>query len=119
MNGKLVANHRYNLRARLTVDGELMFTTDQSYPVFVDGQENQTNLLMRRVARHASSTEQAPATDSTTATSEFANTYWKLVSLKGQEVIVKKTSASRTWFSLAICASVALMGAIVWAAATL
>mgnify|MGYP002712274390 CR=1 FL=1 len=87
---KLVANHRYNLRARLTVNGELMFTTDQSYPVFVDGQENQTKLLMRRVARHASSTEQAPATDSTTTTSEFANTYWKLVSLKGQEVTVSK-----------------------------
>lgn len=89
---ELVANHRYNLRARLSVNGELLFITDQAYPVFVEGQENQTQLLMRRVERQsppAATTEQETES-STEVTSDFANTYWKLVSLNGQEVTVSQ-----------------------------
>ena len=85
---ELVAGHRYNLRARLTVDNKLLFITDQSYPVFIEGQENQTKLLMRRVPRQATASE--TAAKSPIATSELANTYWKLTSLNGKEVTVGK-----------------------------
>ena len=85
---EIVAGHRYNLRARLTVNGELMFITDQAYPVLMDGQENQTQLLMHRIERQAPSTKADAATESTTVTSELANTYWKLVSLNDQTVSV-------------------------------
>lgn len=79
----IIAGHRYNLRARLTLNGELLFTTDQANPVFVAGQENQTRLLMQRVA--------TPETDA--VTSEFLNTYWKLTTLKGTPVTVSENQS--------------------------
>lgn len=86
----LIPGHRYNLRARLTVNGELQFITDQAHPVFIEGQENQTKLLMRRVPHQAppaaAETTSETTTETTTETIELVNTYWKLLTLNGQEV---------------------------------
>lgn len=76
----IIAGHRYSLRARLTLNGELLFTTDQINPVFAEGQENQTQLLMRRAA--------SPTAEA--ATSELTNTYWKLITLNGKEVAINE-----------------------------
>src|SRR5204863_418738 len=38
---RIVESHRYHLRARVTVAGDLMFTTDQSYPVLTQGNGSQ------------------------------------------------------------------------------
>lgn len=83
----IIPSHRYNLRARLTVNGELLFVSDQASPVFAEGQENQTKLLMRRTA---STTANNQTTDTSTSipTSTLKNTYWKLILLMDSEVVV-------------------------------
>jgi len=45
--------HSYAVRATVTVGGELMFTTDQSYRVPVQGNGATITMVMRRVARAA------------------------------------------------------------------
>jgi len=42
-------SHRYAVRARVLVGGELLFSTDRSYPVLTGGQGNEVMLLLRRV----------------------------------------------------------------------
>jgi uncharacterized lipoprotein YbaY/heat shock protein HslJ/uncharacterized lipoprotein NlpE involved in copper resistance len=42
------ANHSYAVRARITVQGRLLFTTDQVYPVLTRGHGQQVELLLRR-----------------------------------------------------------------------
>lgn len=41
---------RYNVRARVLVDGRLMFTSDTAYPVITGGAPTEVDILMRRVA---------------------------------------------------------------------
>src|SRR5262245_47459923 len=45
---RILANHRYVVRARILVGGQLFFITDQSYPVLTRGQSNEVALLLRR-----------------------------------------------------------------------
>ena len=48
---RVTESHSYSVRARITVDGKLMFTTDQPYPVLTNGHGNQTAMMiMRRAA---------------------------------------------------------------------
>src|SRR5262249_14786937 len=42
------ASHRYVVRARILVNGQLFFVTDQSYPVLTAGHGNEVELLLRR-----------------------------------------------------------------------
>jgi putative lipoprotein len=42
------ANHAYAVRARIAVQGCLLFTTDQVYPVLTRGHGQQVELLLRR-----------------------------------------------------------------------
>lgn len=44
--------HRYSVRATITVDGRLLFTTDQAYPVLTQGNGREVELLLRQT-RHA------------------------------------------------------------------
>lgn len=91
----ILAGHRYNLRARLTLNGELLFTTDQTNPVFAAGQENQTKLLMQRVTNPEIDAALSPDTSTadTTVTSELMNTYWKLITLNGTQVTVSENQS--------------------------
>ena len=41
-------SHRYAVRARILVGGELFFSTDRSYPVLTGGHGNEVALLLRR-----------------------------------------------------------------------
>ncbi|CAH0533945.1 hypothetical protein VST7929_01823 [Vibrio stylophorae] len=46
------ARHPYNIRARIDVDGQLMFTTDTIYPVITNSEETQqAHLILRMVDR--------------------------------------------------------------------
>jgi len=47
---RIIASHRYAVRARLTHEGRLLFTTDQTYPVITDGHPSEVRLLLKRVA---------------------------------------------------------------------
>jgi len=41
-------SHTYSLRARITSDNELLFTTTQNYPVLTGGNPNEVTLLLQR-----------------------------------------------------------------------
>ncbi|MFH0256995.1 YbaY family lipoprotein [Vibrio rumoiensis] len=43
---KIVPNHRYNIRAKIAVDGKLRFTTDTFTPVITDANKTQKVQLM-------------------------------------------------------------------------
>jgi uncharacterized lipoprotein YbaY/heat shock protein HslJ len=45
---RVTENHSYVLRARITVDDKLMFSTDQSYPVLTKGQGNEVAMMIMR-----------------------------------------------------------------------
>ena len=47
---QIVASHRYSVRARLTHQGQLLFTTDQTYPVITAGNPTEVQLMLKRVA---------------------------------------------------------------------
>lgn len=64
--------HLYSLRARITHDGALLMTTDTAYPVLTQAAGNEAEMVLRMV-------DAKPDSDLT-------NTYWKLVSLGGEEV---------------------------------
>jgi putative lipoprotein len=70
--------HRYAVRAKVTVDGDLMFTTDTHYPVLSEGAPRHADMLMKMAAR--------PTAEASTATLE--NTYWKLMRLGAEAVSV-------------------------------
>jgi uncharacterized lipoprotein YbaY len=46
---RIVASHRYSVRARLTHQGQLLFTTDRTYPVITAGNPTEVQLLLRQV----------------------------------------------------------------------
>ena len=46
---RIVASHRYAVRAHLTHEGSLLFTTDQLYPVITDGNPRKLKLLLKQV----------------------------------------------------------------------
>ena len=66
------------MRAKVTHEDRLMFTTDTHYPVLTAGQPSHVDMLMRMPPR--------PASTASTATLE--NTYWKLTRLGGEAVTV-------------------------------
>jgi putative lipoprotein len=45
----IVASHRYTVRARLTHQGQLLFTTDRTYPVITAGNPTEVQLMLKRV----------------------------------------------------------------------
>lgn len=45
----IVASHRYSVRARLTHQGQLLFTTDRTYPVITAGNPTEVQLMLKRV----------------------------------------------------------------------
>ena len=48
---RIIAAHHYAVRARLTHEGRLLFTTDQSYPVITSGNGTEVTLLLRSAAQ--------------------------------------------------------------------
>jgi putative lipoprotein len=58
---RIVASHRYSVRARLTHQGQLLFTTDQTYPVITAGNPTEVQLMLKRVGRQRPAS--APAAD--------------------------------------------------------
>lgn len=46
---KTDAKHSYSVSAKITVDGVLMFTTEQSYPVLTNGHPSRVDLILKQV----------------------------------------------------------------------
>ena len=58
---RIVASHRYSVRARLTHQGQLLFTTDRTYPVITAGNPTEVQLMLKQVGARAPAS--APGAD--------------------------------------------------------
>ncbi len=81
---RIEPRHRYAVRATIRAHGRLLFTTDTHYPVLTQGAPQSVDLLLRRVGGEAATVPAAP-----TVTEPLENTYWKLVRLRDEPVIVE------------------------------
>ena len=63
-------HHRYAVRARIVVDGKLLFINDRSYPVLGNVQRSEVAMLLRRVGGAGQAGDEP-----------LENTYWKLIRL--------------------------------------
>jgi putative lipoprotein len=59
---KIVAGHRYSVRATIRAEGLLMYTTAQAYPVITGGFPHRVNLMLLRVGHGTPKTSAAKAT---------------------------------------------------------
>lgn len=75
----------YSLRGTVTVDGQLMFTTDMTYPVLTRGAGSEAELLLKRVPA-------LPADDNDDSAA-LEGTFWILTHLGGTEVELAEDSA--------------------------
>jgi hypothetical protein len=46
---QIIPSHRYSVRARLSRQGHLLFTTDRTYPVLTGGNPTEVHLILKRV----------------------------------------------------------------------
>ena len=70
------SNHRYNLRARITVGDKLLFTTTQAYPVITNGAPTTISLMLQPAGSATTKPDVAGAPP-------LRGTSWKLVELNG------------------------------------
>lgn len=73
---KISPRGRYAVRARILVGSQLLFITDQYYPVLSDGKGSEVTLMLRRVGGGSPST------------SSLENTYWRLTHLGDKPIPV-------------------------------
>lgn len=73
--------HRYNLRATISAQGQMLFTTTTANPVITRGAPSQVDLVLEQVTPPS----QPPAT-APTGDAELEGTYWKLTVLGGTAV---------------------------------
>jgi putative lipoprotein len=76
---RIEPRHSYTVRARILVDGKLLFTTDQHYPVLTGGHGDQVSLLLKRVSNP--SLLGGSVTPPRVGTARLENTYWRLTQL--------------------------------------
>ncbi len=74
----LIANHRYVIRARIIVDGTVLFVSDKAYPVLGTANVTRVDILMRRA-----NPEESTTPDQST---QLENTLWKLTTLGDEKV---------------------------------
>jgi putative lipoprotein len=84
---RITPNHRYAVRARILVGEQLLFTTDQQYPVLTGGHGHEVQLLLRR----ASATPQAGG--AARPTQPLEGTDWKLTQLGDTSVAAAEPRA--------------------------
>ena len=80
---KIVPDHRYVVRARILLDGKLLFTSDVATPVITAGNPSDVSMTLRRVG--AAQTKPG-SSDSSPASRPLEGTYWKAVALAGKPV---------------------------------
>jgi putative lipoprotein len=81
--------HRYNVRARILVDGQLLFASDTAIPVITSGSPTTVSVSLRRVA---ASTSQRPNSPTAPPGRPLAGTYWKAVELAGKAAPEQESS---------------------------
>ncbi len=82
---KIIASHTYTVRATIVNEGRLMFTSTTAAPVITNGAPDHVALALH----HVSPADATPAVASHGVAPEgLENTYWKLVTLNGKDVVV-------------------------------
>ena len=84
---RIVANHRYVVRARILLDGRLLFTSDAVYPVLTQGHPSTVSMILRRVGGNetASPGGQGQGLPPTGAP-PLEKTFWRATELGSQRV---------------------------------
>jgi len=77
---KILADHHYNVRARILVEEKPMFTTDTATPVITRGSPTKVSLLLRRVG----ATQVTPG--SSAGMKPLEGTYWRAIELAGKPI---------------------------------
>ena len=75
---RIVADHRYVVRARILLDDKLLFTTDTGAPVITGGSPTKVSMMLRRVG----ASQTSPPTPG--GTRPLEGTYWKAIELAGK-----------------------------------
>lgn len=84
-SARIVANNQYVVRARITQDGKLLFTSDTATPVITRGNPMIVSIELRRASgSQAASPNQGPAQASGAAI-PLAGTSWRLVKFQGSD----------------------------------
>lgn len=81
------ASHRYSMRARITVEDKLIFTTTQAYPVITAGAPTTVNLVLQPVSGGPAASKPGSGTGADAAKAgspSLRGTYWVLAELNGQ-----------------------------------
>ena len=81
---RIVADNQYVVRARITQNGKLLFTSDTATPVITRGNPMSVSIMLQRAGSQAVSPAQAPAQASGAAIS-LAGTSWQLVKFQGSD----------------------------------
>ncbi len=83
---KIIASHTYNVRASVTYDGKLMFTSTSAHHVITAANPNTASIMLR----HVSPADDTPAVSAGgVAPKPLENSYWKLTTLNGKPVVAK------------------------------
>ncbi len=77
---RIDSRHRYAVRARIEVNGQLMFTNTQQIPAFPAAEGEPLEILVSRVGGGRGGQHPTPPTPN----ASLVNTYWKLVEISGQ-----------------------------------
>lgn len=67
--------HTYSLRANITINGTMTFTSTTAYPVITSGAPMQANIMLQQAQTPAASKSHSP---------KLHGTYWRLVELNGK-----------------------------------
>lgn len=81
----IVASHRYNIRATISSDGEILFTTTSATPVITQGAPTKVDLILDQVTPSAAPSAVASPSSAQNVTLE--GTYWKLTELSGRPAV--------------------------------
>ena len=79
---KIVENHTYSVRASVTVDGRLMFTSTTAHPVITKGNPSTVTIGLQ----HADAGSSPSVASRGVAPEPLENTYWKLTVLGSKPV---------------------------------
>jgi uncharacterized lipoprotein YbaY len=81
---KIVERGRYVVRARILLDGKLLFTSDVATPVITGGHPSKVSIMLRRSGADAGSAGAPSAgTSPPTSSSPLQGTMWQLVKFQG------------------------------------
>jgi putative lipoprotein len=82
-------NHRYQVRARISVEDKLIFATTQAYPVITNGAPTHVDLVLQPVSGTPATPKPGTGSETTNAAT-LRGTHWKLTELNGERTVTQE-----------------------------